>query len=126
MKIARYFVVGGLSAALDFALFGTLVLAVGKSNWFAAAAASFVAATAFNYILSVRMVFTAGVRFARRHEIMLVFLVSALGLVCNQAAMWLFYQMLDWNIWIAKCMATGSVFLWNFTARNSFIFRESK
>ena len=126
MKIARYFVVGGLSAALDFALFGTLVLAVGKANWFAAAAASFVAATALNYLLSIRMVFTAGIRFARRHEITLVFVVSALGLACNQSAMWLFYQVLDWNIWIAKCMATGTAFLWNFTARNSFIFRESK
>ena len=126
MKIARYFVVGGTSAAIDFALFGILVLALGKANWFAAAAASFVVATAFNYMLSIRMVFPAGVRFARAHEVMLVFLVSAVGLAFNQSAIWLFYQIAGWNIWIAKCIATGTAFLWNFTTRNSFIFRESK
>lgn len=126
MKIARYFVVGGASAAVDFALFGILLLLLGNPSWFAAAAISFVAATAVNYLLSIRMVFSAGVRFAARQEIMLVFLVSLVGLAFNQFALWAFYQIAGWNIWIAKCMATGSAFLWNFTARNSFIFRESK
>ena len=126
MKVARYFVVGSASAAIDFGLFGILLWSLGRSNWFAAAAASFVAATAFNYVLSIRMVFSSGVRFTRRHEVMLVFLVSAVGLAVNQSAIWLFYQVAGWNIWIAKCLATGSAFLWNFAARNSFIFRESK
>ena len=52
---------------------------------------------------------------------------SALGfLAVNQSVIWLFYQVAGWNIWIAKCIATGTAFLWNFTARNSFIFREGK
>jgi len=126
MKVARYFVVGAMSAAVDFGLFGLLLWALGKANWFAAAAASFVVATAFNYALSIRMVFSSGVRFGRGHEVMLVFLVSAVGLVVNQSVIWLFYQIAGWNIWIAKCIATGTAFLWNYTARNSFIFRESK
>jgi len=126
MKFARYFVVGGASAAVDFALFGILLLALGRAHWFAAAAASFVVATAFNYVLSVLMVFSAGVRFARAHEIMLVFLASLVGLGLNQCTLWLFYQVVEWNVWIAKCAATASAFLWNFTARNSFIFREPR
>ena len=126
MKIARYFVVGGASAAVDFALFGILLLLLGDPRWFAAAAVSFVAATAFNYLLSIRVVFSAGVRFAVRQEIILVFLVSLVGLALNQFALWVFYQIAGWNIWVAKCMATGSAFLWNFTARNSFIFREGE
>ena len=126
MKIARYFVVGGASAAIDFALFAILVWLIGRSNWFAAAEASFVAATAFNYALSIRMVFSSGVRFSRKQEVTLVFLVSAVGLAVNQTAIWFFYQLAGWNIWIAKCLATGTAFLWNFTARNSFIFRENR
>ena len=126
MKIVRYFVVGGLSAVVDFALFGMLLLVLGSAHWFVAAAASFVVATGFNYLLSVRMVFSAGVRFARHHEVILVFLVSLVGLALNQFTLWLFYQVAGWNIWIAKCVATASAFLWNFTARNGFIFREGK
>ncbi len=126
MKVARYFVVGAASAVIDFGLFAILLGFLGRSNWFAAAAASFVIATAFNYALSIRMVFSSGVRFARKHEVMLVFLVSAVGLAVNQSVIWMLYQVAGWNIWIAKCIATGAAFLWNYTARNSFIFRESK
>ena len=126
MKIARYFVVGSAAAVVDFGLFGILIWTLGRSNWFAAAAISFIVATAFNYVLSIRMVFSSGVRFARRHEVMLVFLVSAVGLAVNQSVIWIFYQLAGWNIWIAKCIATASAFLWNFTARNSFIFRDTK
>ena len=126
MRIARYFVVGGASATVDFALFGILLLILGQSSWFVAALMSFVVATAFNYVLSVRMVFSAGARFAIRHEIILVFLASLVGLAINQLALWLLYQVAGWNVLIAKCGASGAAFLWNFTARNSFIFRESE
>jgi len=126
MKLARYFVVGGASAAVDFALFGALLLMLGTASWFLAALLSFVVATAINYMLSIRMVFSAGVRFAIRHEIVLVFLASLVGLAVNQCALWLAYQVAGWNVLIAKCIATGSAFVWNFSARNSFIFRESR
>ncbi len=126
MKIARYFLVGGASAAVDFALFGVLLLAFGTSTWFAAALVSFVAATAFNYVLSIRVVFSQGARFSMRHEIVLVFLASLVGLAINQCALWLAYQVAGCNVLIAKCIGTGAAFLWNFSARNSFIFRESK
>jgi putative flippase GtrA len=126
MKIARYFLVGGASAAVDFALFGILLLVFGTSSWFVAALASFVVATAFNYVLSIHLVFSTGVRFSMRHEILLVFLASLVGLAANQCALWFFYRVMGWNVLIAKCIATGTAFLWNFSARNSFIFRESK
>jgi putative flippase GtrA len=126
MKIARYFVVGGASAAVDFALFGILLITLGKPSWFIAGLVSFVVATVFNYLLSIRIVFTAGARFTVQHEIILVFLVSLVGLALNQFALWLFYQVAGWNVLLAKCIATGTAFFWNFTARNSFIFRESE
>jgi len=126
MKVVRYFVVGGASAAVDFALFAVLLLILGKPAWFVAALVSFIAATAFNYLLSIRIVFSTGVRFTMKQEIVLVFLVSLVGLALNQFALWLFYQIAGWNIWIAKCTATATAFLWNFTARNSFIFRAGE
>ena len=126
MKLIRYFGVGGASALIDFAVFALLVNILGRAEWFAAAAASFVVATAFNYVLSVRLVFSAGARFSRGTEILLVFAASLGGLALNQATIWLCYQMAGWNLWLAKVIATGSAFLWNFAARNSFIFRVTR
>lgn len=126
MKIARYFFVGAASAAVDFGLFGVLLLTLGNESWFGAAAVSFVAATAFNYLLSVRLVFSSGVRFTRTNEVLLVFVVSLVGLILNQSAIWFLYKIAGWHIWLSKCMATALAFLWNFTARNNYIFRELK
>lgn len=126
MTVVRYFFVGGAAAAVDFGLFGLLLLLGGEAHWFLAAAASFVIATAVNYFLSVRLVFASGVRFRKSHEVLLVFVVSLVGLALNQSFLWLFYKTAALHIWVAKCLATGVTFGWNYIARRSFIFRETK
>ena len=126
MKLVRYFFVGGAAAATDFALFALTIFVLGQEHWFAAGVFGFVVATAVNYALSVRLVFVAGVRFTKTNEIMLVFLVSLIGLVVNQGALWLFYKYAGIHILISKCLATGTAFVWNFIGRNNFIFRELK
>lgn len=122
MIIARYFLVGGAAAAVDFAFFAVLVKWLGW-NWFLSASLSFVLATIFNYLLSIVYVFTSGVRFAKRTEMGLVFLVSALGLAMNQFALWMFFKQLGVDVLVAKLMATGVVFFWNFGIRRYFIFK---
>ena len=123
LVIARYFVVGGASAAVDFSIFALLFSGLGW-HWFVAASVGFILATAFNYALSVYFVFTSGVRFAKRHEIGLVFLVSAVGLAMNQFALWVGFKQLGIDVYLAKVLATGAVFFWNFGARRYFIFRQ--
>jgi putative flippase GtrA len=125
MKIIRYFFVGGAAAAVDFSLFAILTKLTGVP-WFLAALISFVAATVLNYVLSVRHVFTSGVRFSRDHEIALVFIVSAIGLSVNQLVLWLLIERGGWEPLIAKVCGTGAVFLWNFGARYRFIFRGAR
>jgi putative flippase GtrA len=124
VKFARYFVVGGIAAIVDFSVFGLLLLALGSQSWFAANAMSFVVATVVNYVLSIRFVFSSGARFSRTNEMLLVFLVSLIGLGVNQSAMWFFYRVAGWHLWLAKCGATGVALAWNFTARKHFVFRE--
>jgi putative flippase GtrA len=123
MIIARYFLVGGASAAVDFSVFA-MFYSVLHWHWFLAASVSFMFATAFNYALSVYFVFTSGIRFARRHEISLVFLVSAVGLGMNQLALWVGFKALDIDVYVSKVLATAAVFFWNFGARRYFIFRR--
>jgi len=122
MRIARYFLVGGVAAGVDFAFFAVMVkgLAVG---WMPAGIVSFCFATLVNYALSVRHVFSSGVRFRRGQEILLIFLVSGVGLVVNQAALAALIGGAGWNPLMAKIGATSSVFCWNYGVRRCFIFK---
>lgn len=121
MKLIRYFFVGGAAAAVDFSVFAILV-ELTRLGWFWSALISFVLATAINYVLSVRHVFESGVRFARHHEVLLVFLVSGIGLAINQTVLYLLIDQQDLNVFLAKVLATGIVFVWNFLARSRFVF----
>ena len=123
MKVVRYFFVGGIAALVDFGSFVFLIEVFGL-GWFWAALIGFVLATAVNYLLSVRHVFESGVRFSRRHEVALVFLVSALGLLLNQTMLYILIDQQSLNVFLAKVLAMGVVFVWNFTARSRFVFSD--
>jgi putative flippase GtrA len=122
-RMAGYFVVGGISALVDIAFFFVFAKLAGL-HYLGVATVGFILATLLNYFLSIRMVFTSGVRFSRRHEIALVYLVSAVGLAVNLLVLYLAVDALGLELMLSKVMATGSVFLWNFLLRNYFIFRE--
>jgi len=123
MKIFRYAVVGGVAAAIDFAVFAVFAKGLGF-NYLWVGFYGFVLATAINYILSIRHVFASGVRFGRNTEIFLVFAISAVGLSLNQLILYILIGQLGTEMLLSKIVATGMVFLWNYSARNHFIFKE--
>lgn len=120
--LIRYFAVGGVSALVDFLLFGFMIYGLGFP-WFGAAFISFLLATSVNYLLSVRHVFASGVRFRKRHEVSLVFLVSGIGLLANQLVLYVCIERMSFYPLVAKIVATGMLYFWNFFARSRFIFR---
>ena len=119
----RYFAVGGVAAAVDFVVFGSLLYGAGV-QWFWAALFSFLCATTVNYLLSIRHVFASGVRFEKHQEISLVFVVSGLGLIVNQAVLYVGIELLGFYPLLSKVGATGIVFFWNFFVRSRFIFKQ--
>ena len=121
-KFARYFIVGGIAAGVDFSIFGFFLYKLSLS-WFWAAFFSFLIATSVNYFLSIRHVFVSGVRFRKSHEMLLVFFVSGVGLAINQLVLYLGIALFGVYPFVAKVGATGVVFLWNYASRTRFIFR---
>lgn len=119
--IIRYFLVGGVAAAVDIGIFALFARTLGFP-WFTVAIVGFVLATLVNYALSVRHVFDSGVRFRPSLEIMLTFAVSAVGLLINQGVLWYFIEKVHTDLLIAKLVATGLVFFWNYFGRKHFIF----
>lgn len=122
-RIARYFAVGGISAVADISFFFVFAKLAGL-HYLGVATVGFILATGLNYVLSVRMVFTSGVRFSKRKEIALVYVVSAAGLAVNLLVLYVAVDRIGLELMLSKVIATGSVFLWNFLMRNYFIFRE--
>jgi putative flippase GtrA len=123
MKIVSYFFAGGAAALVDWSVFWGLISGLGV-HYLIAAVISFMIATLVNYILSVRFVFQSGVRFSRRHETALVYLVSAIGLGINVLVLQLLVSAFSVHLLVAKIAATGVVFLWNYFARAAFIFKS--
>jgi putative flippase GtrA len=124
MKIVRYFFIGGIAAAVDIGVFAVFAKLLGF-NYLAVAAVGFVLATLVNYFLSVRHVFESGVRFGRRQEIAIVYLVSTVGLAINQTVLYVGIDLLGWEMIVTKLVATGVVFFWNYGARAHFVFRPA-
>jgi putative flippase GtrA len=125
MRIIKYFFVGGIAAVVDIGLFYLGAAVVGW-NYLLVGMASFTLATLVNYLISVRVVFQSGSRFARHFELVLVFLVSSAGLALNQAILYICIARLAIGLLPAKLVATGGVFLWNYLLRSHFVFASPR
>ena len=121
----RYFLVGAAAALIDLSLFFLLAQIAGLP-YLAVGAFSFLVATYVNYVLSVRFVFRSGSRFSKGHEMLLVFAVSAIGLLVHQIVLYCAVDILKFPLMLAKVTATGSVFFWNFGARHYFVFQRPR
>jgi putative flippase GtrA len=121
MKIVRYFFVGGISAIIDISLFA-IFAGYFKFPWEIVSVITFVIATLINYFLSIRFVFKSGSRYRKYHEILGVFIISALALLLHQMFLYLFIEHMNIHLIISKCLTTSMLFLWNYFGRKKFIF----
>ena len=121
MRILRYFIVGGVAATVDIGFFFLFAKLAGF-NYLVVAPLGFVLATWVNYQLSIRHVFHSGVRFTRGREILLVYVVSAVGLLINQAVLYVLVDQVGAELMLAKFTATVTVFFWNYGARSNYVF----
>ena len=123
-RLVRYFGVGAVAATVDISLFAIFAGYLGYP-YLIVAAFTFILATFVNYVLSIRFVFESGVRFARNHEMAIVFLVSGVGLGLNQLVLYLGVGLAHIEPIMSKMIATATVFGWNYMARARFVFRRS-
>ena len=121
--IIKYFLVGGTAAVIDIIIFFLFAKLLGY-NYLWVGAAGFTVATLVNYLLSIRYVFESRVRFDRHHELLFVYLVSAIGLTINQVVLYVCVDLIYVEKMLSKLIATGSVFFWNYNARKHFVFKK--
>ncbi|WP_207477564.1 GtrA family protein [Arenibaculum pallidiluteum] len=117
---AVYVGVGGVSALVEWAVFLAVSTTTGI-HYVPASLAGFTVATLVNYLLSTRVAFLRRGRSAAE-EFALVYIVSGVGLAINLATMALLVEWAVLHTMLAKIAGTGVAFLWNYGARQFYIF----
>lgn len=126
-QFISYFGVGGVSALVEWIVFSILEYLL-DLPYMVATVISFLVSTTTNWILGRTFTFkNSDYKDKRTKELLLVFLVSAIGLAINMLLMLIFVEFIGMqtNLMkiVAKVMSTGIVFMWNFLSRKYIIYK---
>lgn len=120
VQIFKFVIVGGVATIIDFAsifLFKEyLHIPVLIANTIA-----FCIATVYNYIASIRWVFTVDESKNKKKTFVTFVVFSAIGLVLNDLIMWLTMELFNMYYILGKIVATCFVMIFNFVTRKLFL-----
>lgn len=123
-KLVRQFmkfgVVGLIAFAIDYGLMVALTELAGI-NYLVSATISFTVSVVFNYVASMRYVFTHKEGLSRRREFIIFVVLSVIGLGLNDLLMWIGTSLWDISYLIVKIGATALVTIYNFITRKIFL-----
>jgi putative flippase GtrA len=120
-EFLRYFAASAVALGVDAGLFA-LAMRLGL-GYPLAAALGFSTGVAVAYLISVYWVFEARSVHSRALEFALFVGVGALGLGLTELILWIGIGMLGLAPMVAKLVAAGGVFLFNFGVRKILLFR---
>ena len=119
-QIMKFGVVGVIACVIDYGLMVALTELAGV-NYLISATISFIVSVTFNYFASMRYVFTHKEGMSRRREFVVFVVLSVIGLLINDALMWLGTDIAGISYLITKIFATAVVMVWNFVTRKIFL-----
>ena len=122
-QFLKFGVVGTIAFCIDYGVLMLLSQAFGV-NPVVAAGISFCVSVVFNYLASMRYVFTHREDMTRGREFVIFIVLSAIGLVINEACMAAGVAMLGTSalmVTVAKLFATVVVMVWNFFSRKKWL-----
>lgn len=120
IQIFKFTIVGGIATVIDFLgiyIFKELFhIPVLISNTL-----SFIIATVYNYIASVRWVFNVDENKDKKKTFITFIIFSVIGLILNDLIMWFTIDMFKIYYMIGKLIATCFVMIFNFITRKIFL-----
>ena len=119
-QIVKFGIVGVIAFAIDF---GVLVFLteVFHLDPVVSATISFIVSVVFNYVASMRYVFSHREGMSRRREFIIFVVLSAAGLAINDGLMWAGTAFTPIDYRFIKIFATAVVMVWNFVTRKIFL-----
>ncbi len=119
-QIIKFSMVGVTAFFIDYGLM-VLLTEVFSVDYLLSATISFTVSVIFNYVASMRYVFRHKEGLSRKKEFTIFVVLSVIGLVINDACMWLLTDTLFIDYRISKLVATFIVSVWNFVTRKVFL-----
>ena len=119
-QFMKFGVVGVIAFVIDYGLMVALTELAGV-NYLISATISFTVSVVFNYLASMRYVFTHKQGLSRRREFVIFVVLSVIGLAINNLCMWAGVELLGVHYLIVKIFATAVVMVWNFVTRKIFL-----
>ncbi|MCH4183912.1 MAG: GtrA family protein [Eggerthellaceae bacterium] len=119
-QLMKFSVVGVIAFIIDYGLLVFLTECF-HIDYLVSATISFVVSVIFNYLASMRYVFTHKENMSRTREFVIFVVLSAVGLVINDVCMWAGVELLFVDYRITKLFATAIVMVWNFVTRKIFL-----
>ena len=119
-QFMKFGVVGVIAFVIDYGLMVVLTELAGV-NYLISATISFTVSVVFNYLASMRYVFTHKQGLSRRREFVIFVVLSVIGLAINNLCMWAGVELLGVHYLIVKIFATAVVMVWNFVTRKIFL-----
>ena len=119
-QFMKFGVVGAIAFVIDYGLLA-LLTEVFAINYLLSATVSFTVSVVFNYVASMRYVFSHKDGMSRRREFAIFVTLSVIGLGINNACMWAGVEVLGVHYLITKIGATFIVMVWNFVTRKIFL-----
>ena len=119
-QFMKFGVVGVIAFVIDYGLLALLTEVFGV-NYLISATISFTVSVIFNYVASMRYVFTHKEDMSRRREFIIFVVLSAAGLAINDGLMWAGTAFTPIDYRFIKIFATAVVMVWNFVSRKHWL-----
>ncbi len=129
IQFFRYCFVGGLATVAEGLALWVLQHFVFSDEKpmlvFLSQAIAFVVGTIANFLLSRSFVFRSGKKsMGITGEFIVVFIISAIGLLIKEGLLWIFNIQLGIHYMIVWAVSTFLVLIWNYAARRIFIYKK--
>lgn len=124
IQILRYLVSGGVAFLVDTGILALLTETLGKDYLLLWTAAAFAAGLLVTYLFSILWVFDNRSMKSRAAEISIFVLIGVTGLGLTELLMWLLSGKAGIHYLLAKVITTVLVFIWNFAAKKTILFRS--
>lgn len=115
-QIIKFGIVGIIAFLIDF---GVMVILTEFYNVqpVVSATLSFIVSVIFNYVASMRFVFSRREGMSRQREFVVFVVLSVIGLIINDVLMWAGTEIVQLDYRFVKLFATTVVMVWNFSSR---------
>jgi len=124
VQIFRYLISGSLAFVADAGLLTLLTELLGEGLILLWTGISFCVGLTVTYLLSILWVFDSRSLSSRTAELAVFAAIAVVGLGFTEVLMWLFAVRIGVHYLLAKMMTTVIVFIWNFSAKKTILFRE--